>query len=1490
MKKVLLSLLVMVLALTVSAGNIEIKKEDLGISGTAYQDFTFTKSGIQFQAKQVISTGQIKVKSTGASGAQFWNLDPISNIKKVTLSFDLSTFGTWYMKVDKSASISGVATTSDIKGEVSGKTITFTVPDDTEADYFHINLTATGSGAVKFTTLTIEYSDGGGSGNDDLQDAGMSFPQASYSVNLGDDFETPVLTKATTADVTYTSSNTAVATVDATTGEVTIVNAGETTITASAPANDDYKAGSASYTLNVKNTNVEVYDLVTSANDIVPLGQYVLIGYNSTKKEYKGMAGVSSTTKYRDIEDVTIADNVYEKTSQTIAPIVLEPTTGGYLINVDGNKYLQVPSGTSNELYTVSEAPSVFSLSLQSGNLVEIKSGSRYVRFNFSSPRVTTYSSGQTNGSLYILPGTGLYAPVITVDENNMVTIAHNTKGDQNAKIYYTVDNAGETEYTGAFEPTGVGPVDIEAYIKNEAGVKSNLAKVTVTVADHRQAVTLAFDPAEATINKGETIALNLTVSAAEGELDEAALAASKALVEYTITPAGIAEFTEDGSVKGLAHGNCTITAKIPENDAYAFRPATATFALSVLDPDLPIYKLVTDLQDIVPGGEYVLIAKNNDKFYGMTTQGGTAKTPVRLADDVTDAVSNNEFILLNNQVATIIPEKATDGKFKLKVSDGYLKIVSSDATSVSTVSAEENPSEFTITITDGLANILDGRYLRFNPTTTPVSVRAYNGNPSATAVNGSFYKLPGTGLYAPVISNEGNVVTISLKDEGDPNAEIYYTLSGDDETVYAYTVPFTVEDVGTVVTAYTKSGDYTSASVSETITYVKSTFSSLAKLFAQAADESEVTLNFSLTVLYQNGEYLYVKDAEKYVLIKGATAATYENGNVIAERSTVTVSKKDNIVTLAPLSLAAATEGEAVEPEEHEAPITKNDNASYLILDGVNIVMTDELNGTLKRGSRTIAVYNPFGLVIESENHLTAEGFVNVTEEGVLQFLPNKVYVKEGNRIPGVVSFSVETDEIDYKQGTYEQFDLGTKLTFSAPFATSYSVVYGDESGAVTKEGSEFDYVARDYSENGQTLVITPLNNVVEENEKVSYTFIIKAVSVLPEINVEYEEVIVEEDGFTEYSVKRGTVVTVSTDKNATVFCIVEDEESPEDTENSYSFSVEKDCEILANLIFKDENDSPIYGDAIVASFKVHIPTTELLLLNTNRYGLESESVTDKNLGNRTLSNTGGECNYTVNAGTRMLSTGLRFYPANYNGYTQLSENGRITVKAPVGYVIDSLYTGTVGVASDNGFKKSTKDVQSYFNYTVHHGRNEASITFNGTKVDNTGKPTYHDVPRIKVWLSKIVAPEGEISTDPAEAIIEKIPAGGYRVSIKMPADCHLYYHHNSVSGASFGPARVVDHGDFEVANVGDNDVHTFEVPSEGQVTYYGYHSATDTKGTEQPLMVSDEFVTTGVDNILIDSAEEGVYYNLQGLRVENPGAGVYIRVVNGQAVKVVL
>lgn len=153
---------------------------------------------------------------------------------------------------------------------------------------------------------------------DTRSEAGLSFPASSYTVALGETFTAPVLTKATTADVTYTSSNEAVATVDKTTGDVTLVGVGTTVITANAEANTEYRAGTASYTLTV----TKVYDSVAEfytigANNKGGIGFDLIVTY------------VNGANCYAQTEDGE-ATLIYGSTSYEVGDIIPAGWEGQY--------------------------------------------------------------------------------------------------------------------------------------------------------------------------------------------------------------------------------------------------------------------------------------------------------------------------------------------------------------------------------------------------------------------------------------------------------------------------------------------------------------------------------------------------------------------------------------------------------------------------------------------------------------------------------------------------------------------------------------------------------------------------------------------------------------------------------------------------------------------------------------------------------------------------------------------------------------------------------------------------------------------------------------------------------------------------------------------------------------------------------------------------------------------------------------------------------
>lgn len=123
------------------------------------------------------------------------------------------------------------------------------------SDSVNLYFAPTANNAI--SNIVVNYSIGGPV----LADANLSFgEETKFTVEMPGSFSAPTLTKDTNAEAVYTSSNPEVATVDASTGVVTLVGSGETVITATCEANDTYKKGSASYTLIVTTKGQNTYE------------------------------------------------------------------------------------------------------------------------------------------------------------------------------------------------------------------------------------------------------------------------------------------------------------------------------------------------------------------------------------------------------------------------------------------------------------------------------------------------------------------------------------------------------------------------------------------------------------------------------------------------------------------------------------------------------------------------------------------------------------------------------------------------------------------------------------------------------------------------------------------------------------------------------------------------------------------------------------------------------------------------------------------------------------------------------------------------------------------------------------------------------------------------------------------------------------------------------------------------------------------------------
>ena len=162
--------------------------------------------------------------------------------------------------------------------------------------------------------------------------ATLSFAQEAYSVNLDKSIRIAAETNST-ADIKYKSEDTEIATVDETTGEVTGVSAGSTTITASVEENDKYTSATASYTITVidPSTQPEAMAIVAEKE-----GEYYAMTTNMNSSRNKFIGSVVSVINGK-VVDMTGNNNMRWYVNEEEATIQ-SAVDSRYVVFTDANE------------------------------------------------------------------------------------------------------------------------------------------------------------------------------------------------------------------------------------------------------------------------------------------------------------------------------------------------------------------------------------------------------------------------------------------------------------------------------------------------------------------------------------------------------------------------------------------------------------------------------------------------------------------------------------------------------------------------------------------------------------------------------------------------------------------------------------------------------------------------------------------------------------------------------------------------------------------------------------------------------------------------------------------------------------------------------------------------------------------------------------------------------------------------------------------------
>ena len=356
----------------------------------------------------------------------------------------------------------------------------------------------------------------------------LSFPEESYDAVIGETFTAPVLSGAQTT-VTYSSSNTEIATVDASTGEVTPVAAGTCTITATAAESEVYKQGTASYQLTVTS------GLLTSVKAI---------------KE-----AIDNSDKTPFTASLTDAIVVCASTAYPYDTYIEDAEAGMYLYNVQGLEVGQKINGTVS---------------------------GEGVRYNAATLEVTKFDISEAT----VTTGAELPLTTVTIADYNAdpakyeyrrvkiegadVSVAMTGSAKQTGEIKQG-DDAVKTYSKAAGINLSVGDnidvIGFPIYYLSSGNVINQIALWSaddITVKGGANIITITSEKA---LTVGDTWTIGATCR--EGE------------VSYEITSGESIITLENGVVTATAAGTAVVTAKSPATATYDASSATCTIIVS---------------------------------------------------------------------------------------------------------------------------------------------------------------------------------------------------------------------------------------------------------------------------------------------------------------------------------------------------------------------------------------------------------------------------------------------------------------------------------------------------------------------------------------------------------------------------------------------------------------------------------------------------------------------------------------------------------------------------------------------------------------------------------------------------------------------------------------------------------------------------------------------------------------------------------------------
>ena len=533
----------------------------------------------------------------------------------------------------------------------------------------------------------------------------ITLDDSEMSLTVGGSTQTRTATTNSGGDITYSSSNTSVATVNRTTGEVSPVGKGSCTITANVAETSSYAAGNKSYPVKVIGPT-KVYQKVTSAGELETGKKYILVYENGSSTRVMGAVDSYGAS----VDGFTITDNKITVTGDK-AVNVLTLSAGtmstNYAFKTEiEDAFLSWSSGNSLATYTgeVPMASSSWNLSYSGTTLTitNYNTTDRKLQYNSGSPRFACYTTSQQAVALYKEYDTSpSYDMSMSDVEVEMGSYVDNPASvTPSTTITYESDDTDVATVSPTGRITGVAPgtatITATAAAATIGGKSYPEKSVTCTVTVKKLAQTVTFDNGGATVSivEGKT---NTNVATTTGN----------GAITYKSSKTSVATVDASGKVTAVSMGTCTITATAAETSTYA--QATASYVVNVTTSSY--FKKVTSSEDIGEG-EYLIVYESSDAA-GKALDASLGTEIDKTNNTIDVSIADEKIAATEETMQAVLTFERDGSNYNMKSTAGYY-VYANYKSSLYVLDASNTPSAQIVTYTGGVnknVTIVDKNY-----------------------------------------------------------------------------------------------------------------------------------------------------------------------------------------------------------------------------------------------------------------------------------------------------------------------------------------------------------------------------------------------------------------------------------------------------------------------------------------------------------------------------------------------------------------------------------------------------------------------------------------------------------------------------------------------------------------------------------------------------------------------------------------------------------